>query len=67
MNLGTSHYTAPWVLLAEQAVELALGRFPRIIGLREGRVLFDCPAAAVTPAMLAELYAGDDEAAACSI
>jgi len=49
------------------AVELALGRFPRIIGLREGRVLFDCPAAAVTPAMLAELYAGDDEAAACSI
>jgi phosphonate transport system ATP-binding protein len=30
-------------------------------------VQFDCPAAAVTPAMLAELYAGDDEAAACSI
>ena len=49
------------------AVELALGRFPRIIGLREGRVQFDCPATAVTPAMLAELYAGDDEAAACSI
>ncbi|WP_421210811.1 phosphonate ABC transporter ATP-binding protein [Aeromonas enteropelogenes] len=49
------------------AVELALGRFPRIIGLREGRVQFDCPAAAVTQAMLADLYAGDDEAAACSI
>ncbi|ENC6657709.1 ATP-binding cassette domain-containing protein [Aeromonas hydrophila] len=49
------------------AVELALGRFPRIIGLREGRVQFDCPATAVTPAMLAELYADDDEAAACSI
>ncbi|HHQ4705413.1 TPA: ATP-binding cassette domain-containing protein, partial [Aeromonas hydrophila] len=47
------------------AVELALGRFPRIIGLREGRILFDCPATAVTPAMLAELYVGDDEAAAC--
>ncbi|MGY4002641.1 ATP-binding cassette domain-containing protein [Aeromonas sanarellii] len=49
------------------AVELALDRFPRIIGLREGRVQFDCPAAAVTPAMLAELYAGDDEAAACLV
>ncbi|MDU1144759.1 ATP-binding cassette domain-containing protein [Aeromonas rivipollensis] len=47
------------------AVELALGRFPRIIGLREGRVQFDCPATAVTPAMLSALYAGDDKVDAC--
>ena len=47
------------------AVELALDRFPRIIGLREGRVQFDCPATAVTPAMLAELYAGEQEALPC--
>ena len=47
------------------AVELALERFPRIIGLREGRVQFDCPAQAVTPAMLSALYAGDDEVDAC--
>ncbi|MBP9660637.1 MAG: ATP-binding cassette domain-containing protein [Aeromonas sp.] len=47
------------------AVELALEHFPRIIGLREGRVQFDCPAQAVTPAMLSALYAGDDEVDAC--
>lgn len=48
------------------AVDLALERFPRIIGLREGRVQFDSPATAVTPAMLAALYAGEQEALPCS-
>ncbi|GAB2903110.1 phosphonate ABC transporter ATP-binding protein [Uliginosibacterium flavum] len=41
------------------AVELALARFPRIVGLRAGRVLFDKPAAAVTPEDLAALYASE--------
>ncbi|MEJ6005124.1 ATP-binding cassette domain-containing protein [Paucibacter sp. AS339] len=38
-------------------VEMALAHFPRIIGLRQGQVLFDLPAAAVTPDLLAQLYA----------
>jgi phosphonate transport system ATP-binding protein len=37
-------------------VELALSHFPRIVGLRDGRVVFDAPRAAVTEAMIAELY-----------
>jgi len=37
-------------------VQLALQHFPRIVGLREGRVAFDLPAEQVTPARLRELY-----------
>jgi phosphonate transport system ATP-binding protein len=33
----------------------------RVIGLREGRVLFDCPPVEVTESRLAALYAGSDE------
>ena len=33
-------------------VEMALTYFPRIIGLRQGRIAFDLPATQVTPAML---------------
>lgn len=38
------------------AVELALRHFPRIVGIRQGRVLFDLPAAAVDQARLRALY-----------
>lgn len=38
-------------------VEAALAHFPRILGLREGRLMFDLPAAQVTPERLARLYA----------
>ena len=38
-------------------VPVALRHFPRIIGLRSGRLVFDLPAARVTPALLQELYA----------
>jgi len=41
------------------AVDLALRWFPRIVGVRDGRVMFDLPAADVTPERLAALYAGD--------
>jgi phosphonate transport system ATP-binding protein len=41
------------------AVELALKHFPRIIGLRDGRILFDRPAAEVTRAELDQLYANE--------
>jgi phosphonate transport system ATP-binding protein len=38
-------------------VELALAHFPRVVGLRDGRLQFDLPAAQVTPARLQALYA----------
>ena len=38
-------------------VEMALAHFPRIVGLRDGRVAFDLPAAEVTRERLAQLYA----------
>lgn len=37
-------------------VEMALGSFPRIIGLREGELAFDLPTAQVTPELLHKLY-----------
>lgn len=37
-------------------VELARARFARIVGLREGRIVFDAPAAAVSDDMIAALY-----------
>jgi phosphonate transport system ATP-binding protein len=39
------------------AVDLALKWFPRLIGMKNGEVVFDRPTAAVTRAMLHELYA----------
>ncbi len=40
-------------------VDVALERFARIVGLRAGVMVFDLPAAKVTPSMLADLY-GDE-------
>lgn len=42
-------------------VEAALAHFPRILGLREGRLVFDLPAAEVTPELLARLYAQHED------
>jgi phosphonate transport system ATP-binding protein len=39
------------------AVDLALKWFPRLVGMKNGEVVFDRPTAAVTSAMLHELYA----------
>ncbi|AIL63537.1 phosphonate ABC transporter ATP-binding protein [Pseudomonas alkylphenolica] len=41
------------------AVELALAHFPRVIGIREGQVAFDRPAAEVSSDMLDALYANE--------
>jgi len=38
-------------------VDVAVARFPRIVGLRDGRVAFDLPSAQVTRERLAHLYA----------
>jgi len=42
-------------------VDAALAHFPRILGLREGRLAFDLPTAEVTPELLARLYAEHEE------
>ena len=42
-------------------IDVALERFPRIVGLKAGRVAFDLPAAQVTREMLAELYGNEFE------
>ena len=46
------------------AVDLALRHFPRIIGLRGGRVLFDLPAERVSQTELDQLYSNDSFSAA---
>lgn len=43
------------------AVDLALGNFPRIVGVKAGRIAFDLPAGAVTAPLLHELYASEGE------
>jgi phosphonate transport system ATP-binding protein len=37
-------------------VDVALAHFPRVVGMRDGAVAFDVPAAQVTPERLAKLY-----------
>lgn len=41
------------------AVDLALTEFPRVVGVRDGRIVFDLPATAVSEAQLRELYASE--------
>jgi len=43
------------------AVDLALGCFERIVGIRAGRIVFDLPAAQVSEAQLQALYAGEKQ------
>lgn len=42
-------------------VDAALAHFPRVVGLREGQLAFDLPAAEVSPALLTELYAQHED------
>jgi phosphonate transport system ATP-binding protein len=53
------------VIASLHDIQLARRLFPRLIGLRQGRVLFDEPTERVTDAMLVELY-GDEFAQAAS-
>jgi phosphonate transport system ATP-binding protein len=46
------------LLMNLHSVPLALTYFPRIVGIRDGRVQFDLAPAKVTPELLEELYAG---------
>lgn len=47
------------LLASLHAVELAMAHFSRIIGVREGRVVFDLPPAAITTTQLDSLYANE--------
>jgi phosphonate transport system ATP-binding protein len=50
------------VLVSLHQVEIATQFCPRIVALKAGSVLFDGPSAAVTPALLADLYGGEQRA-----
>jgi len=47
------------MVVSLHAVDLALARFPRIVGLRDGRVLFDLPRPEVQEARLIDLYGSE--------
>ncbi len=49
------------LLVTLHQVEVALERFARIVGLRNGELVFDLPTAQVTPALLAQLYAQHED------
>jgi phosphonate transport system ATP-binding protein len=58
-----SHESRKTLLMNLHSVELALNHFPRIVGVRGGRLRFDLAPDKVGRERLAELYAGhrDDE------
>ncbi|MDM0088541.1 MULTISPECIES: ATP-binding cassette domain-containing protein [unclassified Variovorax] len=57
--IAQSEATGATLVASLHAVDLALRWFPRIVGMRDGGVLFDRPAAEVTQAMLVALYASE--------
>ncbi|MBU1237334.1 MAG: phosphonate ABC transporter ATP-binding protein [Gammaproteobacteria bacterium] len=54
------------VLVSLHQVDIALRYCPRVVAMRDGRVVFDGPAADLTQAFLQELYCCDPEAACAS-
>ncbi|MDO9166568.1 MAG: ATP-binding cassette domain-containing protein [Rhodoferax sp.] len=53
---GAAHERGATLVATLHHVEMALRHFPRIIGLRDGELAFDLPAALVTPQLLHQLY-----------
>ncbi len=60
--LATADRRRKTLLVSLHSVELALKYFPRVIGMRAGRIAFDLPPAAVSQPMLEALYAGESPA-----
>jgi len=58
-----AHESAKTLAMNLHSVDLALAYFPRIVGVRDGRIHFDLPRDQVTEVLLRGLYAGhrDDE------
>ena len=57
--VAQSESTGATLMASLHAVDLALRWFPRIVGMRNGLVVFDLPAGQVTAAMLDALYASE--------
>ncbi|MGJ7501028.1 phosphonate ABC transporter ATP-binding protein [Variovorax sp. ZT5P49] len=57
--VAQSESTGATLMASLHAVDLALRWFPRIVGMRNGQVMFDLPAAQVTATMLDALYASE--------
>lgn len=55
--VGQARHRGITLLATLHQVDMALAHFPRIVGLRDGALAFDLPAAQVTPERLARLYA----------
>jgi phosphonate transport system ATP-binding protein len=60
---GIARKNGKTLMASMHAVELAMGHFDRLVGVRDGTVRFDAAPSAVTEAMLANLYALDAEIA----
>jgi phosphonate transport system ATP-binding protein len=58
MNLlrALSLETGKTLVTSLHLIEYALSHYERVVGLREGRVLFDVPSQEVTPEMVKDLY-----------
>jgi phosphonate transport system ATP-binding protein len=57
--LGVTERLHRTLVVTLHDVDMAMRYFPRIIALREGRIMFDSPIESVTSEMLSALYAGD--------
>lgn len=55
--LGEAQARGVTLVATLHQVDVALASFPRVVGMRDGAVAFDLPAAQVTPERLAQLYA----------
>lgn len=51
-----SRRTGKTLVTSVHAFEYARSHFDRVIGLRDGRIFFDCPASEITPGMVTDLY-----------
>jgi phosphonate transport system ATP-binding protein len=49
------------VVVSLHQVEYATSYCPRVVGLRDGRIVYDGPSSALTPEILAAIYGGDPE------
>jgi phosphonate transport system ATP-binding protein len=58
---GIARENGKTLVASMHAVELAMGHFDRLVGVRDGTVRFDAAPSAVTEAMLTNLYALDAE------
>jgi len=59
--VGQAHARSVTLVATLHQVDVALECFPRIVGLRAGRMAFDLPAHAVTRELLAALYGSEFE------